>query len=131
MINERGIFIMGLMSKFNNANAFMSIDTTDFNYVSLSDLMNEIGEKPYPIQGLFINGKGRYGDEAVAIGDHILINLPHYVVDDVKEMLTDSVVIDAIKQGRVGIKVHEYTNSFSKQKDGSIKKFHSVEWVDL
>lgn len=122
---------MGLMSKFNNANAFMNIDTTSFNYVSLKDLKKEMGNKPYTIQGLFVNSKGKFGDEAVAIGDHVLINLPHYVVDDVKEMLQDSVVIDAIKQGRVGIKVHEYTNSFSKQKDGSIKKFYSVEWLDL
>lgn len=122
---------MGLMSKFNNANAFMSIDTTNYNYVSLKDLQKELGKKPYAIKGLFVNGKAKFGDEAVAIGDHILINLPHYVVDDVKEMLQDSVVIDAIKQGRVGIKVHEYTNSFSKQKDGSIKKFYSVEWIDL
>lgn len=122
---------MGLMSKFNNANAFMDIDTTNFNYVSLKDLKKEMGNKPYTIKGLFVNGKGKFGDEAVAIGDHVLINLPHYVVDDVKEMLQDSVVIDAIKQGRVGIKVHEYTNSFSKQKDGTIKKFYSVEWVDL
>lgn len=122
---------MGLMSKFNNANAFMDIDTTNFNYVSLKDLKKEIGNKPYAINGLFVNGKAMFGDEAVAIGDHILINLPHYVVDDVKEMLQDSVVIDAIKQGRVGIKVHEYTNSFSKQKDGTIKKFYSVEWIDL
>jgi hypothetical protein len=122
---------MGLMSKFNNANAFMDIDTTDFNYVSLKDLKKEMGNKPYTINGLFVNGKGKFGDEAVAIGDHILINLPHYVVEDVKEMLQDSVVIDAIKQGRVGIKVHGYTNSFSKQKDGTIKKFYSVEWLDL
>lgn len=122
---------MGLMSKFNNANAFMDIDTTNFNYVSLKDLKKKMGSKPYAIKGLFVNGKAKFGDEAVAIGDHILINLPHYVVDDVKQMLQDSVVIDAIKQGRVGIKVHEYTNSFSKQKDGSIKKFYSVEWVDL
>lgn len=122
---------MGLMSKFNNANAFMDIDTTNFNYVSLKDLQKEVGKKPYTIQGLFLNCKAKFGDEAVAIGDHILINLPHYVVDNVKQMLKDSVVIDAIKQGRVGIKVHEYTNSFSKQKDGSIKKFYSVEWVDL
>lgn len=122
---------MGLMSKFNNANAFMNIDTTSFNYVSLKDLQKEVGKKPYTIKGLFVNGKGKYGDEAVAIGDHILINLPHYVVGSVKQMLEDGVVIDAIKQGRVGIKVHEYTNSFSKQKDGSIKKFYSVEWIDL
>ena len=122
---------MGLMSKFNNANAFMDIDTSKYNYVSLKDLLDEQGEKPYPIQGLFINSKGKFGDEAVAIGDRILINLPHYVVDDVKEMLQDSVVIDAIKQGRVGIKTHAYTNAFSKQKDGTIKKFYNVEWVDL
>lgn len=119
------------MSKFNNSNAFMGIDTTNFNYVSLKDLDQEQSGKPYPIKGLFINGKGNYGDEAVAIGDHVLINLPHYVVDDVKKMLEDDVVIDAIKQGRVGIVAHKYHNKFSKQKDGSIKDFYSVEWIDL
>ena len=122
---------MGLMSKYNNSNAFMDIDTTGYNYVDMKTIYEEMGEKPYPIKGLFINAKGKFGAEAVAIGDHILINLPSYCTDDVKDMLENEVVIDAIKQGRVGIRSHEYTNSFSKQKDGSIKKFYNVEWLDL
>lgn len=122
---------MGLMSKFNNANAFMDIDTSNYNYVSLKDVLDETKGKAYPIKGLFINAKGNFGAEAVAIGDHVLINLPRYVVDSVKEMLDNEIVIDAIKQGRVGIKVHTYRNKFSKQKDGSIQDFYSVEWIDL
>ena len=95
---------MGLMSKYNNSNAFMDIDTTGYNYVDMKAIYEEMGEKPYPIKGLFINSKGKFGAEAVAIGDHILINLPSYCVDDVKDMLENEVVIDAIKQGRVGIR---------------------------
>lgn len=122
---------MGLMSKYNNSGAFVDVNTQGFNYVSLKDVYASEGDKPYPIKGLFINTKGKYGSEAVAIGDHILINLPNYCVDDVEDMLKDDVVIDAIKQGRVGIKSVPYTNNFSKQADGTIKTFYKVVWVDL
>lgn len=122
---------MGLMSKFNLGNAFNDIDTTGFNYVSLEDLYKEQKDKPYQIQGVFINSKGKYGEEAVAIGDHILINLPHYTVEAVHQMLEDENVVDAIKKGRVGIATHPYKNAFSKQSDGSEKTFYSCEWVDL
>lgn len=122
---------MGLMSKFNNSGAFVDVNTQDFKYASMKDVYTSEGDKPYPIKGLFLNTKGKYGTEAVAIGDKILINLPSYCVEDVEEMLKDDVVIDAIKQGRVGIKSVPYTNSFSKQADGTIKTFYKVVWIDL
>lgn len=122
---------MGLMSKFNNSGAFVDVNTQGFKYVSLKDVYTSEGDKPYPIKGLFINTKGKYGKEAVAIGDKVLINLPSYTVEDVELMLQDDVVIDAIKQGRVGIKSVPYTNNFSKQSDGTIKTFYKVVWVDL
>ena len=125
------MIIMGLMSKFNNSGAFVDVNTQGFKYVSMKDVYTSEGDKPYPIKGLFLNTKGKYGIEAVAIGDKILINLPSYCVEDVEEMLKDDVVIDAIKQGRVGIKSVPYTNNFSKQADGTIKTFYKVVWVDL
>ena len=125
------MIIMGLMSKFNNSGAFVDVNTQDFKYVSLKDVYTSEGDKPYPIKGLFINTKGKFGKEAVAIGDKILINLPSYCVEDVEAMLKDDVVIDAIKQGRVGIKSVPYTNNFSKQADGTIKTFYKVVWIDL
>lgn len=122
---------MGLMSKFNNSGAFVDVNTQGFKYVSLKDVYTSEGDKPYPIKGLFINTKGKYGKEAIAIGDKVLINLPSYTVEDVEEILKDDVVIDAIKQGRVGIKSVPYTNNFSKQADGTIKTFYKVVWIDL
>lgn len=122
---------MGLMSKFNNSGAFVDVNTDGFKYVSMRDIYTKDGDKPMPIKGLFINSKGKYGSEAVAIGNNILVNLPKYCVDDVEDMLKDDVVIDAIKQGRVGIKSIPYTNNFSKQTDGTIKTFYKVVWVDL
>ena len=122
---------MGLMSKFNNSGAFVDVNTQGFKYLSMKDVYTSEGDKPYPIKGLFLNTKGKYGTEAVAIGDKILINLPSYCVEDVEVMLKDDVVIDAIKQGRVGIKSVPYTNNFSKQADGTIKTFYKVVWVDL
>lgn len=125
------MIIMGLMSKFNNSGAFVDVNTQGFKYVPLAVVYTAEGDKPYPIKGLFINTKGKFGKEAVAIGDKVLINLPSYTVEDVEAMLKDDVVIDAIKQGRVGIKSLPYTNNFSKQADGTIKTFYKVVWVDL
>lgn len=122
---------MGVVSKYNKVNPFSDINTEGFNYVDLTDVKQQVGDKPYTIQGLFINPKGKFGDEPVAIGDHVLVNLPAYLADDVRDMLQDDEVINAIRAGKVGFTIGEYTNDFSKHKDGSITKFNSIHWIDL
>lgn len=122
---------MGVVSKYNKVNPFSYINTDGFNYVELQDIKDTVGDKPYKIEGLYINPKGKFGDEPVAIGDHILINLPRYLVEDVRDMLQDDEVINAIKAGKVGITVGEYTNDYSKSKDGSVRTFFNVQWIDL
>lgn len=125
---------MGVVSKFNHSNPFSNIVTDGFNYIDLPDVENHTQGKPYVIDGLYVQNKGKFGAEPVAINtdDHVLINLPHFLVDDVKEMLTDQEVIDAIKAKKVGIQVTHYTNEYSKKdSNGNLISFCSVEWVDL
>lgn len=125
---------MGIVSKFNHSNPFSNIVTDGFNYVDLTDIESHSQGKPYVIHGMYVQNKGKFGPEPVAINkdDKVLINLPHFLVDDVKEMLADQEVIDAIKANKVGIQVTHFTNAYSKRDaNGNLIPFCSVEWIDL
>lgn len=122
---------MGVVSKYNRVSPFSDIDTKNYDFVSLKDINDVTKGQPYVIYGLFVTKGGMFGDSPVAIGDHVLVNLPKYLADDVRNMIADDEVVDAIRANKVGIKVESYQNKFSKQKDGTVKTFYTVEWVDL
>ena len=119
---------MGLMNKFNESRPFSDVDTTGLNYMNLGDLFEQFGEDHvYHLKGLFINPKGKFGSEPVAILENCLVNLPRHIVEAVQEMLDDDEVIKAIRADKVGFKIYSYTNKYSKGKG----KFCGVEWLDL
>lgn len=128
---RKGERTMGVVSKYNRISPFSDIDTKNFNFVSLKDIDDVTKGKPYPIHGLFITKGGLYGDSPVAIGDHVLVNLPNYLAEDVQNMIADDDVVKAIRANKVAIKIEHYENKFSKQKDGTVKTFYTVEWIDL
>ena len=113
---------MGLMNKFNKGSINWGVDTKDMPYIKLSDL--KVGEER-PIRGLFINSKGNFDAHPVAIVNNTLIDLPSHLTDTVNEIVADQEAVEAIKAGKVGIKVREYT---AKKYNRECK---SVEWIDI
>ncbi len=82
----------------------------------------EIG-KAYVLRSVYINTKGNYGDEPVAVTDGAVVNLPAHQLSAVKAMIDDTEAIEAINAGLVGFKPYEY--------DGKNGHGYSVEWVDV
>lgn len=113
---------MGLMSKYNKGSIDWGMDTKDFPYVKLSEMT--VG-KIFNVQGIFINNKGNFGSHAVVISDGALIDLPSHLTEAVQNMLQDSEVIKAIKEGKVQAKVKTYNAS-----NFGNKECFSVEWLD-
>lgn len=115
---------MGLMGRFNKGGIDWGVKTDDMEYIKLSEF--PVGDEVIKVRGVFINGKGNFGDHPVAIGENGLIDLPPHLTDVVKEMITDPEVVEAIKAGKVGFKVRSYdADKFGK------KDCRSVEWVDI
>ena len=113
---------MSIASKYNNGGVNWGIDTSEFEYHSLSELGEEA---EFLVRGLFINTKGKFGPAPVIISNDSYFNLPGYETDKVKEMLQDPELIDAIRAGKVAAVVRSFTDSKYN------KESWTVEWKDL
>lgn len=118
---------MSFAEKYNKVNTIFDIDIKDFEFMDGYEFIDTYGARTMPIDGLYINKKSMYNDHPVAIlvNEKRLLDLPSYMTDTVKEILSDDESINQIKKGMVGIKAHKYTDS----------KYHKdcvgFDWCDL
>lgn len=119
---------MGVMSKYNKGGVTFEIDIKNFRFVTLEELFaRDGGNTIFGIDGLYINKKSSFGDHPVAIvgSEEMLVDLPAHLTEDVKEMLQDKEVIDAIKDCKVGFTVEQYEQKKYK------KLCYGIRWEDL
>ena len=119
---------MGLMDKYNKGGVTFEIDIKDFSFVTLETLYKrDNGKTVFPVDGLYINKKSSFGDHPVVISasEKMLVDLPSHMTDDVKEILQDPEVIEAIKIGHVGFTVQEYEQKKFK------KTCYGAKWEDI
>ena len=112
------------MSKFteryNKGGNYTKSAPKGAEYYKLSQLQRDV---VYPVDALYINTKGRYGDEGVVLSKGVLVNLPQHLTETVKEMRSDNELTDAINKGEFGLKVYQY--------EGANGSGYSVNWVDI
>lgn len=114
---------MSIASKYNHSKKFEFEIPKDFVYMSLHDLYNNNGSDfVYDIRAIYINKKSKFGESPVVATSNELVNLPKHLTDTVKEMLTDSEVIDAINNHVFGFTIYTYMNGENV--------YYSVNWVD-
>lgn len=118
---------MSFANKYNKGNIIFDIDITNYVFTDGYDFVKNHGSNVVKIDGLYINNKGMYDDHPVAIvnSEKLLVDLPSYMTDTVREILKDSESINLIKKGLVGIKAHEYVDKKYK------KNCVGFEWCDL
>lgn len=121
---------MSFAAKHNKGAIDWGIDTEGFEYFKLADIYEIAGDDVVNLHGLFINSKNNseYGDSCVAITSDRFVNLPQYMIHEVKEILSDPEDVEAIKAGKVGFKIRTYE---SEKKKGKDKTCYGVSWVDL
>lgn len=113
-------------NKYNKTN--FGIDTTDFKYVKLGDIFNDEknggGDVIHPVNGLYCH-KSQLGDSPVIIDSQAkkLVNLGGFMGETVREILSDSEAVQAIKDGKVGYTIYEY--------ESHGKKCYNVNFVDI
>lgn len=118
------------MSKFSfgsfNKVRLFTIDTQEFDYVSLEDLYQENGpDAVYCVRGLYIGTKSTYADESPLLAtDKEYVNLPQHQLDEIKNMLADPRAIEAINNGHAGFVIEQFYQKRFK------KYCYVARWVD-
>ena len=117
---------MSFASRHNHVAPRYAVRISNPAYTSLADLYKENGgDFVYPICGIYINTKGRFGPQAcIAINESILVNLPQHLTEVCEDMRADPEDTEAINNGQAGFKVYQY-----QSKGGRL--CYSVTWVDL
>lgn len=114
---------MSIASKYNHSKKFDFEIPKDFNYASLHDLYNNNGKDfVYDIRAMYINKKSKFGESPVIATSNELVNFPKHLTDTVKEMLTDSEVIEAINNHVFGFTIYTYMSGENV--------YYSINWVD-
>ena len=111
-------------SKYNRGSGFTRKPVENAVYTNLKELFAKYGEKKmYVLQALYINTKGKYGDNPIALVNGNFVNLPSHLTGTVKEMLKDKELIEAINDDLFGFTIYHY--------DENGKQGYSVNWVDI
>lgn len=96
-------------TKFNRSNRF-EVETEGFEYKSLKDLVTEAGGEVeiHPVNAIYINTKGKYGDAPTIATNDCFVNLPSHMTTTCKEILSDDEAVQEIKDGKVGFSIYTF-----------------------
>lgn len=95
-----------LLNKYSNGDAKFEYDNEKKrDYIKLGELDMS---KTYPIEALFINTKGKFGDQGVIISGDYIVNLPNHLTEMIEEMRQDSEMVDAINQRLFDFEIYEF-----------------------
>ena len=95
-----------------------------FEYKSLADIAAEKGlDAIHKINAIYINKKGKYGDQPVLATDSELVNAPHHLLESVLDILEDAESVATINNGHAGFKIYSYENKHGTN--------YALEWADI
>lgn len=116
---------MQLSKLLNNSNPKFTFDIPETHeFKSPKDLYTHFGKDyVYTVKGMYVNTKGRYGDEPVLILDVCLLNAPKHTLEPVNIIRTNDDLVKAVNDGKIGIKIYPYDNQYGTQ--------YGLEWFDL
>lgn len=115
---------MSMFDKYNKSfnKVDWGIDTKDFPFVKCSDQKQD---KKIAIKGFFITPDSGYGEGAIVILKEELLSIPQRYVQQIKDMLNDEEVVEAVKNGQCGIIITEFESKKFK------KTGYDVEFVEM
>lgn len=116
---------MSLSKLLNTSNPKFTFDIPETHeFKSPKDLFSHFGkEQIYNVKGMYVNTKGKFGDEPVLILDICLLNAPKHTLEAVNTIRTNDEHVKAVNDGKLGIKLYTYDNQYGTQ--------YGVEWIDL
>mgnify|MGYP006891893032 CR=1 FL=1 len=107
-----------LLNKYSNGGVKFEYDNEkEREYVKLGELDMS---KTYPIEALFINTKGKFGDQGVIISGDYIVNLPNHLTEMIEEMRQDDEMIEAINKRLFDFEIYEFESKKYNRKSHGI-----------
>lgn len=105
--------VENILNKYSNGGAPQyDFDKHDRDFKKLQDLKEKTR---YTIEALFINTKGKFGDQGVIYTSEAIVNLPNHLTKLIEDMRNDQEVTDAINARQLAFEVYEYVSEQGRQ----------------
>ena len=113
-------------SNYSHGKTF-NVESDNFPFCELSEIVKENGHRVLKVQGVFTYElKKKHKIRPCLIADSHKINLPDHLLKDVEKILNDQAAIDLINAGKCGFKTSEYEDT--KNGNGTC---YSGSFIDL
>lgn len=107
-----------LLNKYSNGGAKFEYDNEkERDYIKLGELDMS---KTYPIEALFINTKGKFGDQGVIISGDYIVNLPNHLTEMIEDMIKDDEMVEAINDRLFDFEIYEFESKKYNRKSHGI-----------
>lgn len=98
-----------ILKKYSNGGApqYDYDNEQERDFIKLAELPQD---KKYTIEALFINKKGKFGDQGVIVIENYFVNLPNHLTEMIEEMRSDNEVTEAINNRELAFEIYEFTS---------------------
>lgn len=97
--------IKNLISKHQTVVAQFDFPEKERDFKKLAELYPN---QKYNILAVFINKKGKFGDQGLFVTDDFQVNLPPHLLDLAHDLRQDQEIIDAINNRELAFEIYQY-----------------------
>lgn len=100
--------IKNLINKHQTVVAQFDFEEKERDFKKLAELLLADEGVKYTILAVFINTKGKFGDQGLFVTHDYQVNLPPHLLDLAHDLRQDQEIIDAINNRELAFEVYQY-----------------------
>lgn len=109
---------MSKATSYNLGSSF-NVNFEGLEFMKLQDLYDQqdpgqAEQTIFPITGLFINKKSKFGPRPFLSTPNFLADLPAHMLATIEQMIADPEVVEEINDGKIGFQLRTYTSKTYK-----------------
>lgn len=106
--------IKNLINKHQNVVANFDFPEKEREFKKLEELHKQQPKARYTILAVFINTKGKFGDQGIFVTNDFQVNLPPHLLELSQELRQDDEIIQAINNRELAFEIYQYNGKNGK-----------------
>lgn len=106
--------INDIIKKHQNLAPSFEFPKKEREFKKLEELYNQQPSARYTILAVFINTKGKYGDQGIFVTNEYQVNLPSHLLELSQNLRQDEEVIEAINNRELAFEIYQYNGKNGK-----------------